>query len=187
MILKTNIEDEVEKNKFIQALERSIFNSKAAFLKHIIRVYLLKSEDKRIIKKTLIKPMTKDDLVEVNFPVRIPFFLKREATQRAEDNYGIKRAVWIRNLITANLSEKPILIDVQVNELRTANRELAAIGRNINQLTKILNRSAELKLRDRVSYQHLIDIKETVEKHKKAINAVIASSNGIWGLGNGSN
>ena len=66
------------------------------------------------------------------------------------------------------------------NELRTANRELAAIGRNINQLTKALNRSIELDFNDQVSHQHLIELKTEIEKNRSAINKLVKVSNGVW-------
>jgi hypothetical protein len=109
-----------------------------------------------------IEPKNENDLKQVNFPIRINNFLKDEANKRAEI-YGIKRAQWIRNLIQANLTKEPVLLDASINELRTANRELAAIGRNINQLTKALNRSIELDFNDQVSHQHLIELKTEIE------------------------
>jgi uncharacterized membrane protein YheB (UPF0754 family) len=115
----------------------------------------------------------------VNFPIRINNFLKDEANKRAEI-YGIKRAQWIRNLIQANLTKEPVLLDASINELRTANRELSAIGRNINQLTKALNRSIELDFNDQVSHQHLIELKTEIEKNRSAINKLVKVSNGVW-------
>ncbi|MFC6807187.1 hypothetical protein ACFQE2_16225 [Methylophaga thalassica] len=46
MILKTELKDEKEIERFERALTSSRFGSRSAFLQHIISVYLLRSEEK---------------------------------------------------------------------------------------------------------------------------------------------
>jgi predicted HicB family RNase H-like nuclease len=176
MIIKATISDE-EDNQFVEALKNSEHGSRSSYLRQIINEHLTNTKNKALEKG--IEPKNENDLKQVNFPIRINNFLKDEANKRAEI-YGIKRAQWIRNLIQANLTKEPVLLDASINELRTANRELSAIGRNINQLTKALNRSIELDFNDQVSHQHLIELKTEIEKNRSAINKLVKVSNGVW-------
>ncbi len=178
MIIKTDLIDQEETNLYKQAFDSSQFSSNSSFLRHVIRVYLLREKPSKKIAKE-IKPVNKTDLKLVEFTVSIPKFIRKKADQ-VSLSYGLKPTAYIRNLITANLTKTPMFTPELVNELRASNRELNAIGININQLTKILNRSAELKLRDRVHHQHLIDIKIAIEKQTKAINEMVAKSNNVW-------
>jgi metal-responsive CopG/Arc/MetJ family transcriptional regulator len=176
MIIKATISDE-ENRKFAKALSNSKHRSKSSFLRFILNQYLENHVDQKLPNEFI--PANKDDLVEERFTIRIYKFLKDGADKRAK-SYGIKRSQWIRNLIQANLTKKPVLLEASINELRTANRELAAIGRNINQQTKILNRSIELDFRDQVSHQHLIELKAEIEKNRVVINQLVKVSNGVW-------
>lgn len=54
------------------------------------------------------------------------------------------------------------------------------MGRNINQLTKILNRSIALDFSDQVSHQHLTELKTEIEKNRAAINRLVKVSHGVW-------
>ena len=176
MIIKATISEE-EGQQFSKALNNSEHGSRSSYLRQIINEHLTKVKNKELEKG--VKPKNENDLKQENFPIRINKFLKDGADKRA-DYYGIKRAQWIRNLIQANLTKKPVLLDASINELRTANRELAAIGRNINQLTKVLNRSIELDFSDQVSHQHLIELKTEIEKNRAAINRLVKVSHGVW-------
>jgi metal-responsive CopG/Arc/MetJ family transcriptional regulator len=176
MIIKATISEE-EGEQFAEALRDSEHGSRSSYLRQIINEHLAKVNNRELVKG--IEPKDVNDLKQENFPIRINKFLKDEADKRAE-TYGIKRAQWIRNLIQANLTKKPVLLEKSINEIRTANRELAAIGRNINQLTKVLNRSIELDFSDQVSHQHLIELKTEIEKNRAAINHLVKVSNGVW-------
>lgn len=183
MILKTDLKNEDEKSSFREALKVSVYSSTASFLRHMVRVYLLKQSSEKKKSKAAVKPSTEGDLKLVEFTVSIPKFVRSKVDELSE-SYSLKPTAFLRNLITANLTQKPILVPELANELRASNRELNAIGININQLTKILNRSVDLKLRDRVTHQHLVEIKAAIDKQKKCITDVVASSNGIWSIDN---
>jgi len=46
---------------------------------------------------------------------------------------------WTRSVIKSALNSDPILPDNAVYALRESNRQLAAIGRNLNQIARVLN------------------------------------------------
>lgn len=179
MILKTELRDEQDIKNFERALTSSRFGSRSAFLQHIIRLYLLRSEGKRKPKFNDVSPLTKGDLEVTKKTIYIPNFLVNESAIRA-DHYGMKFTVWVRNLISANLTHQPIMTEQQVIELRAANRELASIGRNLNQIAKAMNQAVDLKVRDRVNYDHIVELQAGIEKQKAAIYKIVAQSNNVW-------
>lgn len=179
MIIQATISEE-ESKQFIDAFNSSDHSSRSSFLRQIVNNYFFNTKNnKSKNNKSKNKIYNEDYLKEENFPVRINKYLKEKADRRA-GQYGLKRAQWIRNLIQANLTKEPVLLKKPINELRTANRELAAIGRNINQLTKILNRSKELDFKDEVNQQHLIDIINVIKNNRDHIDRLVRASNGVW-------
>ncbi|AUZ86126.1 MULTISPECIES: plasmid mobilization relaxosome protein MobC [Methylophaga] len=179
MILKTELKDEKEIERFERALTSSRFGSRSAFLQHIISVYLLRSEEKRKPKFSDVSPQNDDDLEVTKKTIYVSNFLVKEAVKRA-DHYGMKFTVWVRNLIAANLTHQPIMTEQQIVELRAANRELASIGRNLNQIAKAMNQAVDLKVRDRVNYDHIVELQAGIEKQKKAIYKIVSESNSVW-------
>ncbi len=75
---------------------------------------------------------------------------------------------WVRSLIRTALDKEPILPDEAVNALYASNRELAAIGRNLNQLTRALN--IAFRESDKLKLDAIKLLSERIDKH----NAIVA-------------
>jgi|TARA_R110001606_G_scaffold366348_2_gene521473 hypothetical protein len=179
MIVKTDLTTEADIKHYKDALEKSPFDTSASFLRHILKVHFLRSSqsEKQVFKVPAPKKVA-DTKLETR-SIYLPIFLDREVEKRAT-YYGFKTVVWIRNLIAANLTKKPILVEPQIDAVLASNRELAAIGRNLNQIVKIMNQSADMKLRDRVTYDHILQIREGIETQKKEIYKMVAESQNVW-------
>ncbi len=86
---------------------------------------------------------------------------EREALKRLAKSLNRKPSEVLRRLVREAVTGGPDFFDDGLDELRAAHRELAAVGRNINQLAKAANRdkpvvSAELR-------GELADVKARVE------------------------
>lgn len=95
---------------------------------------------------------------------------------------GFKSATWVRSLIRATLARTPHFNEEELHELREANRQLAALGRNINQIAKTLNMSA-----DNAHHAIAIDLKqlrETIEDHRGTIVSLVRENLRSWGVQN---
>lgn len=55
----------------------------------------------------------------------------------------MKSAQWLAALVQSNLMTTPVLTDKEIEVVSWANRELAAVGRNLNQIARSMN-AAEL-------------------------------------------
>lgn len=179
MILKTDIKDEDLQQKFEAAFSSSSHSSTAAFLRHIIKAYLIKTAGKKKGERVEPQPESEADLENVEFTVSTPKFIRQALNKRAS-LYSLTPTAWIRSLIAANITHRPIMIKDQVDALRAANRELASIGRNLNQIAKAMNQAVDLKVRDRVNYQHIQELQAGIDLQRKELNQVIAQSNNVW-------
>ncbi len=99
-------------------------------------------------------------------------------TERAEQEGFPSRQSWAATLLLSTLKNSPVLTDIEVKELRASNRQLAAIGRNINQIARALN--MEIEGEGDVNEQLLNTIKNEINEHKKKVATLIAHSLNRW-------
>lgn len=109
--------------------------------------------------------------------VRFPTFLRRAASERAKAA-GMSLSRWIASLLQSNLMRSPVLTDVEVEAVLAARRELAAIGRNLNQITRALQK-APLET-ERTQLGTLKELVATIDKSNRAIRVLVRESRNVW-------
>jgi predicted DNA binding CopG/RHH family protein len=109
--------------------------------------------------------------------VWLPAGLKEAVKTRARQR-GMAPSRWMASLAQFNLTNVAALNEDEVSQLRTSNRELAAIGRNINQVARALN--APLQNKDRVPLRQLEQLAKAVEKNRAAIAGLIRGTKSAW-------
>ena len=68
--------------------------------------------------------------------------------------------------------------DTELQELRASNRELAAIGRNLNQIAKALNEAFHET--ERVRLDRLTELGRAIEGNRVAIQSLVRASQNTW-------
>ncbi len=63
-----------------------------------------------------------------------------QMTARAKEEGFPSRTTWLTRLVLNTLNKTPALTECETNVLRESNRELLAIGRNLNQIVRVLNK-----------------------------------------------
>lgn len=109
--------------------------------------------------------------------VWLPHGLKEAIKTRAKKR-GMLPSRWMASLAQFNITQVPVLNEDEVSALRISNRELAAIGRNINQIARALN--APLQNKDRVPLRHLEELAQAVTKNRATIAGVIRGIKNTW-------
>lgn len=110
--------------------------------------------------------------------VRLPLFLKQAAKVRAKEK-GMTTSRWAAALIQSNLTGQPVMTRAELAELQTSSRELAAIGRNINQIAKALNEA--FYETERVRLDTLAELSKSITENRAAIRALVRASRNAWG------
>lgn len=93
------------------------------------------------------------------------------------------RGTYLGNLFRAHLDRRPVLCDVEIQAVRQVARQLADMGRNINQLARKLNTSLETA--------HLVSsldfelVKMLIELEANAIKDLIKANVRGWGVNDG--
>jgi len=100
------------------------------------------------------------------------------AGERAKTEGFPSRTKWLTRLALATLDSDPVLNDVEINTLRESNRELAAIGRNLNQIARVLN--TDFRESDRVTRAAIGRLTEQIEEHREKVSALLNRSLNRW-------
>lgn len=86
---------------------------------------------------------------------------------------------WVTALVRAALHKEPVLTDGEVAALRESNRELAAIGRNLNQVARALN--IEFRESDKLKQEAIEKLAERIEQHKELVAGLLSRNMSRWG------
>ena len=94
---------------------------------------------------------------------------------------GLAPSRWISALVQTALMKEPVLTEAELLVLEESNRELAALGRNLNQIARALN--VAFHETERVRLDLLGELKAAIEDNRKSILALVRASRGAWGEG----
>jgi hypothetical protein len=109
--------------------------------------------------------------------VRMADFILAAARERAS-LVGIAPSRWIAALVQANVTRLPVCTDNELRALEASARELAAIGRNINQIARALN-EAHFQT-ERVRLDRLEMLAEAIRANREAIRLLVRASRNVW-------
>lgn len=109
--------------------------------------------------------------------VRMPRFLMEAAAARGKVK-GMAPSRWVAALVQSNLTRQPVMTDDELAGLLAANRELAAVGRNINQIARALNEAFHET--ERVKIERLAQLRDAIVKQRAAMRALVRASQNSW-------
>jgi hypothetical protein len=109
--------------------------------------------------------------------VRLAAFLLNAGKERAKAR-GMVLSHWIAALVQSNVSSLPVLTEDELFAVLAANRELAAIGRNINQIARNLNEAFHES--ERVKLDKLAELAAVIAADRQAIRALVRASRQAW-------
>jgi hypothetical protein len=173
-VLKTLVETET-KTRF-RNLAKTRGLSESELLRSVVLVVTGQDTDDQ-----LIKPEAENNELE-RMTVRLPGFLMDAAKQRGKSK-GMAASRWVAALVQANLTGKPVMADKELAILQASNRELAAIGRNINQIAKALNEAFHET--ERVRLDTLAALSQSISENRAAIRSLVRASQQAWEAENG--
>lgn len=159
-------------------------DTKKRFKARAKRRGLKESEVMRSLVNRFLNKPTKFEKLLVGEPgktiqkdVGLPEFLWAEVERRAEAQ-GMASTRWIAALVQSNLMHDPVMTEQQLITIRERNRELAALGRNLNQIARVLNDS--IANIDRFSLDLLLELRKSIDAGKQDIAALVDASYKNW-------
>lgn len=112
--------------------------------------------------------------------VRMPGFILDAAKVRAKSK-GMATSRWIAFLVQSHLLQMPVMAGDELRTLGDCNYELAAIGRNLNQIARVLN--ADKTETSRLKLNLIKAVQSSLSGTQQSVSALIRASNNTWSTG----
>jgi hypothetical protein len=103
--------------------------------------------------------------------VRLADETMQKLRSRTEREGHSSPTAWVAGLVMAALYTEPVLTKEEAAELRESNRQLSAIGTNLNQLARAVNASPEEAAK--VTAKAITTLSERVENHLAKVAALL--------------
>ena len=120
----------------------------------------------------------KSDKVTVRLSEHTLSMLKEQAKYEGYLN----QSHWVRAAIISKLSNRPVLSVTETEALKESNRQLAAIGRNLNQLARVLN--IEFRYSDKITTEMIEMLKGYIDTHTTKVDQLIQLGSKRWNAAN---
>lgn len=171
--LKTGCSQEI-KDRFV-AKAKEIGHTEASLLRFLVDKVLEQNPS----ESALPEPSdTKDATIKGWVSGR----MKEDFKQRAAGQ-GMGESPYLALLIKAHLSGKPAFTQPEMDVLRQANLELTAIGKNLNQVVRIL--SASNNKADAIRMEEMKKLAVIVLSHREHVRSLIRANLAAWGVERG--
>lgn len=115
-----------------------------------------------------------------NFTLRLDGEEIHEIEQRAKSEGFSFRTAWATAVIRQALKSVPALTKADAIALRESNRELAAIGRNLNQIARAVN--IELENIHSIDARIFSELKNLINSHTETVAGYVDASANRWGI-----
>lgn len=101
-------------------------------------------------------------------------------TKRSRADGFTRHTAWLVGLVRAVLSRKPTFTSTEIEALRESNRELAAIGRNLNQIARAIN--VDFREGERMKRAEIKDLADQLSGHRRKVSSLIDQSLNRWSI-----
>jgi antitoxin component of RelBE/YafQ-DinJ toxin-antitoxin module len=108
-------------------------------------------------------------------------FTKKEfdhMTKRSRGDGFSRHTAWIVGLVRAVLYRDPTFAADEIDVLRESNREIAAIGRNLNQIARAIN--VDFREGERLKRAEIKALSDDLAAHRQKVAALIDQSLNRW-------
>jgi len=110
----------------------------------------------------------------------VPTFIADLAVERSKQK-GMSLSRWIACLIQSHVYQPPVLTTTELRILNESNRQIRAMGSNINQIARSFN-SMNIDLRKLKDF-YLVE--KVLKENLEVIRGLIRAANQSWGIGRG--
>jgi hypothetical protein len=169
-VLKTAVDEDLKANFVSRAQARGCSESE------LLREIVLREIEGENASNSPVAPNPETaDLRPMT--VRLPGFFM-DATQRRAKAKGMAPSRWVAALVQSNLMREPVMSEAEIAALQESSRELAAIGRNINQIARAINEAFHQT--ERIRLEKLAELAQAIQENRTAVRALVRASQNAW-------
>ncbi|RLV58104.1 plasmid mobilization relaxosome protein MobC [Parashewanella curva] len=104
----------------------------------------------------------------------------KKLSMLAKEEGYFSQTNWVTSTVLAHLHRSPVLSVEEMQVLRESNRQLSAIGRNLNQIAKVLN--IEFRESDKITKEMIEMLSHRIDKHKDKVYTLLDKNRTRWSI-----
>jgi hypothetical protein len=170
-VIKARVDD-MTRIRF-QGLAKNIGKTESELLREIIAIAI----DRNISKEPELVMPDSGNTHTIKFTIRLPAFLVGAVNERAKA-HGMATSRWMACLVQSNVMNIPVMTSEELRALDRCSAEMAAIGRNLNQVTRSLN--ADIRESDKLKLELIHVVLASVVEAQQSIRTLSRVSNQRW-------
>ena len=113
--------------------------------------------------------------------VRLTSYNLQLLAKKAKAEGYVSQTNWTTACVMSQLYREPVLSADEISALRESNRQLAAIGRNLNQIARVLN--IEFRESDKITKEMVTAISKHIETHISQVYQLLTKNRTRWNIG----
>ncbi len=124
-------------------------------------------------------PTTKESM-DQKITIRLSTKQQNMLKKKALTEGYLNQTHWVQACVFAQLFKDPVLTDEEISALRQSNRQIAAIGCNLNQIARILN--IEFRESDKITSEAIAQLNARIDKHKQYVAKLLQKNLHRWNI-----
>ena len=125
-------------------------------------------------------PSSADGYQRKKITITLPAFIADLAIERAaQKKMSLSR--WVASLVQGSVFQPPVLTTTELKYLNESNRQIRAIGVNLNQIARAFNQM-DIDIR---KLKNLDVVEKVVRENLDVIERLLRAVNRSWGIGRG--
>ena len=165
--------------------------TESEFLRQVMRAAVADSAAGASIEKEprtaagAVVELDPENAATAQVTIRMAQFLLDGVKARAKA-HEMSTSRWIVSMIQSNLTRHPVVTTPQILALREHGRELAAIGRNLNQIARSMNFANSINpgsfTKEWMPMNRLDEVIGSIDKGMSIISVVVRTSKEVWSV-----
>lgn len=171
-----------------KAIAKIVKKKPGALLRQVVQSYIAQAgfqHGQELETEQKIEPAAQAELER--FELRLPAFLKNEVKRRAMME-NMSSSEWVAAFIQSQMMKDPVFTEPEIEAVSFANRQLAAIGRNLNQIARSMNRAELIGIgfnkEEILTLEGIQLLKSQITRLRTKILSLIVARNRAWGVEN---
>ena len=170
-VIKARV-DEITRSRFRKVAQRS-GQTESELLREIITIVI----DQHKQKEPEVVIPNPNHAHPCQLTLRLPAFLLDAVRERTKA-LDVSASRWVVSLIQSNLIKIPVMTTEELRGLSHCTTELSAIGRNLNQVARVLN--ADFRETEKLKLELIKIIQSSIKETQQAIYTLARATNQRW-------
>lgn len=174
-------------HEHFKTIAKIVKKKPGALLRQVVQAYIAQAGFQRAqeLETAKIEPAAQAELER--FELRLPAFLKGEIKRRAMME-NMSSSEWVAAFLQSQLMNIPVFTEPEIEAVSFANRQLAALGRNLNQIARSMNRAELIGVgfnkEEILTLEGIQLLKSQITRLRTMILSLIVARNRAWGVEN---